>query len=58
VAAAEPVAVSEAIGSLLADDERRRVLGERAREFARRYDWSDVAPQWKTMYLQVQGGGG
>jgi glycosyltransferase involved in cell wall biosynthesis len=39
-----------ALAALLADHERRAELGSRAREFARRYDWPEVAPRWKEMY--------
>jgi glycosyltransferase involved in cell wall biosynthesis len=50
VAVAEPQAFAGALAVLLADEERRRELGERARAFARRYDWERVAPEWKAMY--------
>jgi glycosyltransferase involved in cell wall biosynthesis len=38
------------IASLLIDEGRRRTLGARAREFARRYDWAVVAAQMAGMY--------
>ena len=53
VAPAEPEAFAAEIASLLQDDHRREELGARAREFARRYDWSAVAPRWAEMYAQV-----
>ena len=42
-----------ALASLLADKERRADLGGRARDFARRYDWPEVAPGWKQMYEEA-----
>ncbi len=41
------------IGALLGDPSRRASMGGRAREFARRYDWSEVAPQLAQMYERV-----
>lgn len=38
------------IGALLRDEPRRRALGAAGREFARRYDWSNVAPRMAAMY--------
>lgn len=52
----EPAAFAEAIGSLLSDAEERAQLGERAREFARRYDWRAVAPSLARMYADVASG--
>ena len=46
----EPEAFGEQLAGLLADKERARAIGERGREFARRYDWSAVAPQLVEMY--------
>jgi glycosyltransferase involved in cell wall biosynthesis len=49
----EPEQFAGALDSLL-DDERRRVqLGERAREFARRYDWDALAPRIIDFYRKV-----
>jgi glycosyltransferase involved in cell wall biosynthesis len=53
VAVAEPRAWAATLASLLADAERREQFGVRAREFARRYDWSEVAPRWKSMYEEA-----
>ena len=38
---------------LLRDPARREALGARAREFARRYDWSLVGPQLAAMYDEI-----
>ena len=43
------------IAALLRDDARREALVVRAREFARRYDWSIVGPRLAEMYAQVAG---
>jgi glycosyltransferase involved in cell wall biosynthesis len=51
----EPGAFGDAILSLLCDERRRREIGERAREFARRYDWDALAPQIVEMYEAVAG---
>jgi glycosyltransferase involved in cell wall biosynthesis len=61
VAAAEAGVVAElgpesfggALAELLADDARRRRLGQAARRFAARYDWSVVAPRLIEMYRQA-----
>jgi glycosyltransferase involved in cell wall biosynthesis len=50
-----PEAFAAHIGALLDDETKRRALGESARAFARRYDWSRVAPQLADMYAQVAG---
>lgn len=44
-----------AIAGMLLDDERRADLGRAAREFARRYDWTAVAPQLAEMYERAAG---
>ena len=44
---------AEAIVRLLEDDAGRRALGERGREFARRYDWPRVAPGLAALYAGV-----
>jgi glycosyltransferase involved in cell wall biosynthesis len=41
--------------ALLRDSARREALGVRAREFARRYDWSLVGPQLAAMYEEIAG---
>lgn len=48
---AEPFAA--AIAAMLRDEPARRAMGERARAFARRYDWPQVAPRLAAMYEQV-----
>ena len=53
VAPPEPTAFAEAIGGLLTEGERRAALRERARSFARRYDWAAVVPLWRRMYEQA-----
>jgi glycosyltransferase involved in cell wall biosynthesis len=50
-----PQSFADAIGSLLRDEKRRLDLGKRAREFARGYDWSALAPQILGMYEEVVG---
>ncbi len=53
-------AFASEIAALLHDPARREALGERAREFARRYDWSVVGPRLAAMYEEVatRSGGG
>jgi glycosyltransferase involved in cell wall biosynthesis len=41
------------IGALLRDEPQRRALGAAGRVFARRYDWTNVAPQMAAMYADV-----
>jgi glycosyltransferase involved in cell wall biosynthesis len=53
VADADAQSLAEAIVALLRDDARRIALGRAGREFARRYDWSAVAPQLAAMYGRV-----
>lgn len=48
-----PEAFAAAIASLLRDPGERARLGERARAFARRYDWSEVAPRLAELYRSV-----
>jgi glycosyltransferase involved in cell wall biosynthesis len=50
-----PHAFGSALASLLTNPELRAELSGRARRFARRYDWSEVAPSWRTMYEQAAG---
>lgn len=49
----EPGAFADGIAALLEDEARRAALGERARAFARRYDWSETAPLLSAMYREV-----
>jgi glycosyltransferase involved in cell wall biosynthesis len=47
-------ALAEAIGSLLADPERRRSMGIAGRERAlRMFDWDRTAEQFEQLYLEV-----
>jgi glycosyltransferase involved in cell wall biosynthesis len=48
-----PQAFGSALTSLLADQDRRIELGVRARRFAVRYDWGEVAPKWQAMYEEA-----
>lgn len=50
-----PEALATAVNRLLGDDARRERLSARAREFARRYDWSAVAPVLAAMYERALG---
>ena len=50
-----PEAFAAQIIALLDDASTRVSLGGRARAFARRYDWSEVAPQLARMYASVAG---
>ncbi len=50
VAELDAGAFAAAIAGLLRDDARRAGLGRSARAFARRYDWSAVAPRLAEMY--------
>jgi glycosyltransferase involved in cell wall biosynthesis len=53
VVARTPEAFAAEITALLRDDARRHALGASAREFARRYDWTNVAPRMAEMYEQI-----
>jgi glycosyltransferase involved in cell wall biosynthesis len=53
VCKAEPAPLAAEIASLLGDDERRTYLQARAREFARRFDWATIAPNWVRMYEEI-----
>ncbi len=53
VAPIDARAFANEIASLLAHPGKRRALGIRGRAFARRYDWSVVAPQLIEMYGRV-----
>jgi len=50
-----PEAFAAYIDALLRDAALRRMLGERAKAHARRYDWANVAPQWARMYEDIAG---
>jgi glycosyltransferase involved in cell wall biosynthesis len=51
----EPKAFARDIARLLDDEPAAREMGERAREFARRYDWAVVAPRFAEMYARAAG---
>lgn len=52
----EPLA--EALRSATSlDDAERRAMGERGREYARRFDWEDLAPQTLAVYRWILGKG-
>jgi glycosyltransferase involved in cell wall biosynthesis len=51
-----PRAFATEISALLCDSARRHALADRARSFARRYEWSAVAPQMVAMYERVIAG--
>jgi glycosyltransferase involved in cell wall biosynthesis len=53
VSESSPDAFAGALSYLLADDSRRARYGERAREFARDYDWDVLAPRVLALYEQV-----
>jgi glycosyltransferase involved in cell wall biosynthesis len=52
LAAPEPAAFAEAIRAL-ADDDRRAAMSERAREFARRFDWDTCAEGVAAVYRDL-----
>lgn len=57
VPARSPPALAEAIGALLADPERRRALGDRGRERARRFLWPRVVGElMEVTYRRAVGG--
>ena len=52
----EPAALVEAVARIVADEERRRALGEAAREIAvERYSWPGIAARLVEVYDQVAG---
>jgi glycosyltransferase involved in cell wall biosynthesis len=53
VAERHAAAFARAIAPLLDDPARAAALGDRARTFARRYDWRAVAPRLEAMYQSV-----
>jgi glycosyltransferase involved in cell wall biosynthesis len=55
VAPLDAEAFAAEIAALLRDGARRAALGVRAREFARRYDWSIVGPRLVEMYEDIAG---
>ncbi len=55
VASLNAQAFAAEITALLRDPAKREALGVRAREFARRYDWSLVGPQLAAMYDEIAG---
>jgi glycosyltransferase involved in cell wall biosynthesis len=55
VADAEPRAFAAGLLELLGDSERRRMLSRAGRQFAARYDWSEVTPRLLDMYRMAMG---
>jgi phosphatidylinositol alpha-mannosyltransferase len=52
----DPAALVEAVAGIVADEERRRALGEAAREIAvERYSWPGIATRLVEIYVQVAG---
>ena len=52
----DPDALVEAVAAIVADEERRRALGEAAREIAsERYAWPRIAGRLVEIYEQVAG---
>jgi len=52
----DPDALVEAVAAIVADEERRRALGEAAREIAvERYAWPRIAARLVEIYEQVAG---
>ena len=52
----QPGAFAARVAGLLADEGRRRALGERARAFAERdYGWQTIAPRLEAVYAQSSG---
>jgi len=52
----DPAALVEAVAGIVADEERRRALGEAAREIAvERYSWPGIATRLVEIYEQVAG---
>ena len=49
----DPAAFADRIDRLLADDDLRRRMGERARQQAARYDWSQIAARALDLYARV-----
>lgn len=46
----DPTILAKEIHALLSDPSARRQIGARGRDFARRFDWSVVAPRLRDMY--------
>jgi glycosyltransferase involved in cell wall biosynthesis len=49
-----PNSFASAVNHLLSDSGARVVIAERARNFAKRFDWSEVTPKLLTMYETVR----
>lgn len=54
VAPPTPESFARAVADLLDDEERRALLSERGREYAARFDWSQVALEHIKMYEQAR----
>jgi glycosyltransferase involved in cell wall biosynthesis len=53
VADPTPQVFADAIIRVLEDEKEAAEVSARGREFARRYDWTSVAPRWAKMYSDV-----
>ncbi len=53
IAERDPAMFAFVLATLLEDPARRHEMGERARAFAYRYDWSAVAPRMAQMYEDI-----
>lgn len=52
----EPVEIGDAIGALFSDSARRAEVAAAGENFARKFDWTAVAPQLIAMYEQAAAG--
>ena len=52
----DPEALAARIYELLANKDCRQVLGQQAREYARRYDWANIVDQMMAVYEEVVAG--
>ena len=55
VPAEDIAALAEGMRSLLADDQRRRRLGDQGRAWARNFDWNRLAKEQEGVYLRALG---
>ncbi len=53
----DTTAFADALGSLLADPERRRRMGDAGRVRVREFDWADIAEQYRELYSAIVGPG-
>ncbi|MFX0163350.1 MAG: hypothetical protein ACFE68_08510 [Candidatus Hodarchaeota archaeon] len=43
----------EKLAILIEDADLRREMGEKAREYAKRFDWNIIANQWEKEFLKM-----